>query len=156
MIPLYHYLIYTFNSTSYMSLSFRPSVVLLGITQPYDTINKNRELHPIYHPTIPPSNPPIPSSSDCLSGLFLGIDPNNRPNTDPVNTTSPEGQRVQFPNCIQSDIGNVVEEDPKEVGSLFGPGGSSKLRPASLGCSDSSLTFSTAYMIIFPIWLTSF
>ena len=87
--------------------------------------------------------------------MFQGIDPNYHPNPDPATATSPEGRRVRFPNCIRSDTGRVIEEAPEGVVYRFSTGGSDKLRPANLGRSDPALTFSTAYIIIAPIWTTS-
>ena len=95
----------------------------------------------------------IPSSA-FSSGLFQGLDPNDRPNPDPVTAASTEGQRVRLPNCIRSDTGRIREEAPEGVGSRFVLVCGNKLRPAPFGSSDPALIFSTSYRSISPICMT--
>ena len=54
-------------------------------------------------------------------------------------------------------MGCVGEESSEGVVSIFGPGGGGgdKLHPEPTVNSDPDLTFSTTYIIIAPIWMTS-
>ena len=120
------------------------------------TKRQNKEKIESYIPsTTHPTKYPLPPSSVFPSGLFRGLNPNDRPNLDPATAAYPEGRRVRFLNCIWSDTERVGEESPEGVVSQFGPGGGDKLRPELLGRYDPDLKFSTAYRNIAPIWMTS-
>ena len=125
-----------------MSLSFRPSVVLPGIAQPNDTINKKRFTYhlPLIHPNLTFHRRPT-SQVAYYEGLIA--------------MTAPTQTLPRFLNSIRSDTGRVGEEAPDTVESQFSLEGSGKLRSAPLGSSDPDLTFSTVYRSISPIWLTS-
>ena len=101
-----------------MSLSLCTYVVPMGIAQLNDTINGKKSHIPY---TNNPLKSPIPYSSTLSSGLFRGLNPNDRPNPDPATDVSPEGRKVRFPNCIRSDTGRIKEEVPEGVGSQFVP-----------------------------------
>ena len=143
-----------------MSLNFCPSVVMTGIAQPNNTIKKIESYIPSTTQPLIHTTPPLPSWSAFLSGLFRGIDPNDRLNPDPVTSSSLEERRIRLPNCVRSNMGRIREEYLEGLGSQFGPGGGGggggdKPCSTDLGCSDPALTFSTSYRSITPIWLTS-
>ena len=149
------YLIYTFKSPFYMSLTFFPSPGMTSIAPPKYKLKKKTELHTIYHQTTHLSKHPFPSFSDFFSSLFQGLNPNNCLDSYPVTDASHEGRIIQFLNCIQPDTGLVGEESMEVLGSRFGPGGGDKIWPAPLGHSYLDLTFYTAYRSIVLIWLTT-
>ena len=46
---------------------------------------------------------------------------NDLPDPDTATTSSPEGQILLFPKCIQSDTGRIGEDSPEGVGYRFVP-----------------------------------
>ena len=75
-----------------------PSLFYCWVLHNQMTQYRKRESH-IQSTTHPPKYT-LTYSSDLSSSLFQGIDPNDRPDSDPTTAVSPEGQRVKSLDCI--------------------------------------------------------
>ena len=152
MIYQYLSLFYTFNSSLYMSLSFCPSVILPGIAQTNDTIKKKEIVTshlPLIHPN-PPFHPRLPSQMSCSQGSI----PMTAPTQTPQMLPSPKDGEYNY-QTFSNPIRVASEKNPRRELYPNLVQREAKKTPAPLGRSDPALKFSTAYIIISPIWTTS-